>query len=143
MAIFATNSKSAGGHHALGRILELLREEHSALESGDASALAALASAKERALHELRQAVGAVPGRSAPSLAGDPALAAALREAREANAANGIHASTQLSYTQTRLAGLMQAAGSTLDGAAEPGGLYHADGFTGGRKFGSPTFGRA
>jgi flagellar biosynthesis/type III secretory pathway chaperone len=143
MAIVATGSQAAEGHLALGRILELLREEHAALESGDAAALSALASAKERALHDLRQVVGVVPGRNPGSAVRDPALLAAIRDARDANLSNGIHASTQLAYTQTRLAGLMQAAGRSPVGGMEPTGLYHADGFTGGRKFGSAAFGYA
>jgi len=143
MAIVASSGHTHEGHQALGRILELLREEHAALESGDLRALTALVSAKERALYDLRQAVGAIPGRSAPVAGRDPALLDAVRRAREANLVNGIHASTQLSYAQTRLAGLMQACGRALDGDSAPGGLYQADGFTGGRKFGSSAFGRA
>lgn len=143
MAIVASTGPAHEGHQALGRILELLREEHAAIESGDLAALAALVSAKERALYDLRQAAGAIPGRLAPGAGRDPALLDAVRRAREANLANGIHASTQLSYAQTRLAGLMQACGRTLDGDPAPGGLYQADGFTGGRKFGSSPFGRA
>jgi hypothetical protein len=70
-------------------------------------------------------------------------LVAAVREAREANVSNGIHVSTLMAYSQSRLAGLMQAAGNVAGGAADSGGLYRADGFTGGRKFGGATFGRA
>ena len=143
MAIVATPGRSAEGQQALARVLELLREEHVALESRDTTALVALASAKERALHELRQAVGIVSGRTAAVSARDPALVAAVRQAREANLSNGIHAATQLAYSQSRLAGLMQAAGGVAGIAAESAALYHADGFTGGRKFGGTTFGRA
>lgn len=143
MAIVASSSHTHGSHQALSRILELLREEHAAIESGDLKALAALVSAKERALYDLRQAVGVIPGRTAPAVGRDPALLDAVRRAREANLVNGIHASTQLSYAQARLAGLMQASGRTLDGDSAPGGLYQADGFTGGRKFGNSAFGRA
>lgn len=143
MAIVATPGRSAEGQQALARVLELLREEHAALESRDTTALVALASAKERALHELRQAVGIVPGRPAATSARDPALVAAVREAREANLSNGIHVSTLMAYSQSRLAGLMQAAGNVAGGAADSGGLYRADGFTGGRKLGGATFGRA
>jgi len=143
MAIVATNNRAGDDLQALGRILDLLREEHAALESGDVTALAALVSAKERALHDFRQSVGAVPGRNVPLSGRDPGLRAAIVRARDTNLVNGIHASTQLAYTQTRLTGLMQAAGRSLEGGAEPAGLYHADGFTGGRKFGSAAFGRA
>ena len=138
MAIVAIPGRSAEGQQALARVLELLREEHAALESRDTTALAALASAKERALHELRQAVGIVSGRHAAMSASDPALVASVREAREANLSNGIHVSTLMAYSQSRLAGLMQAAGNAAGGAADSGGLYRADGFTGGaRRFGA------
>jgi len=140
MAIVATSARPTEGLHALARVLELLREEHAALESRDANALVALASAKERALHELRQAFGGISSQGAPVSARNQALVAAVREAREANLANGIHVSTQMAYSQSRLAGLMQAAGG---GAAESGGLYSADGFTGGRMLGGAMFGRA
>jgi hypothetical protein len=125
------------GLQMLARILELLREEHAALESGDGAAVMALATAKERAMVELRQAQAAFPDRGAQ----DAALVAAVVEAREANAANGRYAATRLAYVQSRLAGLLQAARGA-NAAADHTGLYGADGFTGGR-MGGATFGRA
>jgi hypothetical protein len=129
------------GLQMLARILELLREEHAALESGDGAAVMALATAKERAMVELRQAQAAFPERGGIRGAQDAALVAAVVEAREANAANGRYAATRLAYVQSRLAGLLQAARGA-NAAADHTGLYGADGFTGGR-MGGATFGRA
>ena len=143
MAIVAASTHPAEGQQALARVLELLREEQVALESRDATALVALASAKQRALHELRMAVGIMPGQTKAVTARDQALIAAVREARATNLSNGIHVSTQMAYSQSRLAGLMQAASGAAGGAPESGGLYRADGFTGGRTLSGAMFGRA
>jgi hypothetical protein len=129
------------GLQLLARILELLREERAALESGDGAAVMALATAKERVMVELRQAHGAFNGRNGMRGTQDAALAAAVIEAREANAANGRYAAARLAYVQSRLAGLMQAARGA-NATADHTGLYRADGFTGGR-MGGATFGHA
>lgn len=142
MAIVATpvSARAANrGEAMLARILDLLREEHAALENGDVQSVAALAAAKDRAIAELRQAVGAHAGHVGNQ---DRALAGMVREARDANLANGQHAAALLAYNRTRLNGLMVAAREAGTTAADAG-LYRADGFTGGRGVQAAMFGRA
>lgn len=130
MAI-TTQSASPGNasRHArvAGELLDLLREEYAALESGDVDALAQVTLAKDRALSALRTALAQAP------LPRDAALAGMLREAAQANADNTQFASARLAYTRARLGGLTQAA-QMARAAVQSEALYRADGFAGGRR---------
>jgi uncharacterized membrane protein len=119
-----------------GELLDILREEYVALESGDVVALSQTTQAKDRALTALRQSVAQSP------LPRDAVLAALLREAAQANADNTQFAATRLAYTRARLGGLTQAA-QLARAAVQSGALYRADGFTGGRGLHGSLFGLA
>lgn len=128
MAITANpgSSGTLSRHGALAtRLLEVLREEHAALEADDVDALAVTCAAKEQTVQALRAVLAATPSR-------DARLAALMREAAAANTANAQFAAARLAYTRARLGGLTQAA-QMARSAVQSGALYQADGFTGGR----------
>lgn len=129
MAIKAGIRQQKGGSrtHALAaRVLEILAQEHAALENGQAESLAALSSSKELAIGELKAMVAPAGLRGH-----DPALVAVLQEAATANAVNGHYVAARLAYTRARLGGLTQAA-HLARAAVDSVALYQADGFTGG-----------